>query len=177
MTERLKDLTRQFLGQRHLLLAFIYGLVRDWDAAEEILQEVWIRLAEAETKGTTVESVEKWCRGVARNLVLHHLRQKHSGRVVTDSRIVALAERAFEEHDLADAVWSSQRSWLFDCLERLPDKSRRVLQLKYGEGLRVAQIAERLQHSQDAIFKALSRIRQALADCVERRRLLEGGRA
>jgi RNA polymerase sigma-70 factor (ECF subfamily) len=177
MTDRLKDLTRQFLGQRHLLLAFIYGLVRDWDAAEEILQEVWIRLAESEPKGMTIDSIEKWCRGVARNLVLQHLRQKRSGRVVADSRIVELAERAFDEHDMAEAVWSSRRGWLYDCLERLPDKSRRLLQLKYGEGLRVAQIAEHLQHSQDAIFKALSRIRRALADCVERRRVLEGGRA
>lgn len=176
MTERLKELTRQFLGGRHQLLAFIYGLMRDWDAAEEILQEVWIRLAEAEPKGTTVQSVEKWCRGVARNLILHHLREKRSPRVVTDSRIVELADLAFEEHDLAEAVWSSRRSWLYGCMESLPDRSRQLLQLKYAEGLRVAQIADRMQRSQDAILKALSRIRQALADCVERRQALAGGR-
>lgn len=175
VTDRLKDLTRQFLGQRHQLLAFINGLVRDWDAAEEILQEVWIRLAEAEQKGTTVQSVEKWCRGVARNLILHHLRQQRSPRVVTDTRIIELAERAFDEHDLAEAVWSTRRSWLYGCMESLPEKSRQLLQLRYVDGLRVAQMADRLKRSQDAILKALSRLRQALADCVERRQALEGG--
>lgn len=176
MTERVRELTRQFLGQRHQLLAFSYGLVRDWDAAEEILQEVWIRLAEAEQKGTQVQSVEKWCRGVARNLILHHLRSKRSHQVVTDSRIVELAELAFDEHAGAEAVWSARRSWLYGCLESLPEKSRQVLHMKYVEGLRVAQMAERLERSQDAILKALSRLRQALADCVQRRQAIEGGR-
>jgi RNA polymerase sigma-70 factor (ECF subfamily) len=169
------ELTRQFIGQRHELLAFIYGLMRDWDAAEEILQEVWIRLAEAERRGTTVESVPKWCRGVARNLILHHWREKRSPHVVTDSRITELAERAFEEHDSAEAVWSARRSWLYDCMESLPARSRQLLHLKYVEGLRVAQMADRLEQSQDAILKALSRLRQALADCVRRRQAIEGG--
>jgi RNA polymerase sigma-70 factor, ECF subfamily len=175
MANPLKNLTRLFLSERHRLLAFIFGLVRDREAAEEVLQEVWIRLADASEKGVVIQSVDKWCRGVAKNLILHHLRDKRSARVVADTQIVELAEQAFAEHDAAEPVWSARRSWLLDCVEKLPQRSRELLDWKYTLGLRVAKIAERLQRSDDAIMKALSRIRQALAECVERRQALEGG--
>lgn len=175
MRERLKELTRQFLSQRHHLLAFVHGLVRDWEVAEEILQEVWICLADAEEKGTPIQAVAKWCRGVAKNLVLHHWRRQRSVRVVADSRIIELAEQAFAEHDASEAVWSSRRNWLLDCIEALPARSRELLHLKYFIGLRVADIAPRLHRSPDAIMKALSRVRQALAECVQRQQALEGG--
>jgi RNA polymerase sigma-70 factor (ECF subfamily) len=177
MSERLKELTKQFLSMRHQLLAFIHGLVRDLDAADEILQEVWIRLAEAEEKGVAIQAPDKWCRGVAKNLILHHFRDKRSTRVVADSRLMDLAEQAFDEHDSAEAVWSARRNWLFGCIESLPEKSRDLLQLRYAGGLRVTQIADRLQRSQDAIMKALSRVRQLLAECVRARQVLEGGQA
>jgi RNA polymerase sigma-70 factor (ECF subfamily) len=176
MTNRLKEYTRLFLVQRHQLLAFLFGLVRDRDAAEEMLQEVWIRLADAAEKGVEVQAVDRWCRGVARNLVLHYYRQKRSARVVADTRIIELAEQAFAEQDDADPVWTARRGWLLDCLEGLPAQSRELLDLKYTLGLRVADIAGRVQRSQDAVMKALSRIRQALAECVERRRELAEGR-
>jgi RNA polymerase sigma-70 factor (ECF subfamily) len=175
MSDRLKELTKQFLALRHGLLAFIHGLVRDLDAADEILQEVWIRLAEAEEKGVQIQATDKWCRGVAKNLILHHFRQKRTAKVVADSRLVDLAEQAFDEHDSAEMVWSARRSWLFGCIETLPEKSRELLQLRYVGGLRVTQISDRLQRSEDAIMKALSRLRQLLAECVRSRQALEGG--
>src|SRR5262249_526927 len=39
MGETLKELTRRFLAQRQALLAFLHGLVRNADVAEELLQE------------------------------------------------------------------------------------------------------------------------------------------
>jgi RNA polymerase sigma-70 factor (ECF subfamily) len=174
MTEQMKDLSRRFLEQRHQLLAFVYGLVRDRDVAEEILQEVWIRAAEAVERGVVIESAAAWCRGVSKNLVLHHYRRRRSSRVVADSRIVELAEQAFAEHDESDPVWSARRGWLTDCLDGLPRHSKELLHLKYSAGLRVADMAERLQRSQDAVMKALSRVRQALAECVKRRQAVEG---
>jgi RNA polymerase sigma-70 factor (ECF subfamily) len=172
MNETLKELTRRFLGQRQQLLAFIHGMVRDVDVAEELLQEVWIRLAEAAEKDIAVQDVPRWCRGVARNLILHHFRSRRSATVVADSRLVELAERAFEEY--GESVWATRQQWLIDCIEALPEHTRMTLRLKYGDGLKTHEIAVVQNRSPEAVMKALSRIRQVLSDCVEGRRRLEG---
>lgn len=172
----LKDLTRRFLTGRHQLLGFIHGLVRDLDVAEEILQEVWIRLADAVERGIEIRQPEPWCRGVAKNLILHHFRDKRTAKVTADSRFIELADQAFAEYaDPADGdLWTVRREVLFRCIEQLPERSREILQMKYVQGMKVADIARRKGRTLDAVMKALSRIRQILGDCVERQRTAEG---
>ncbi|QOV88807.1 sigma-70 family RNA polymerase sigma factor [Humisphaera borealis] len=175
MPEDLKDLTRRFLAHRHQLLGFIHGLVRDLDAAEEILQEVWIRLADAVERDVDIRQPEAWCRGTAKNLVLHYFRSKRTAKVTADSRFLDLAEQAFAEAEQGPSLWTTRREAVFRCVETLPDKSREIVRMKYVEGLKVAEIARRKGRSIDAVMKALSRIRQVLGECVERRRLGEDG--
>lgn len=174
MTDGLKDLTTRFLTERHLLMTFIYGLVRDAGIAEDLFQEVWVKLAEASEKGTRVDDLGKWCRGVARNLILHHWREKRSRTVVADSRIVDLAARAFDEQSASGRFGASRRQALIDCVAGLPGNSREILHLKYEQGLTVEAVAERVHRPTSGIMMALSRVRKALAVCVEKRLRLAG---
>jgi RNA polymerase sigma-70 factor, ECF subfamily len=174
MADGLKDLTSRFLAERHLLTAFIYGLVRDAGAAEDLFQEVWLKLAEAAEKGTPVGDLGKWCRGVARNLILHHWREKRSRTVVADSRIVDLAARAFDEQAATGRFGSDRRQALLDCVSSLPGNSRELIRLKYEQGLSVEAVAERVQRPYSGIMMALSRVRKALAVCVDKRLRLAG---
>lgn len=175
MAEDLKDLTRRFLANRHQLLGFIHGLVRDLDVAEEILQEVWLRLADAVERDVDIRQPEAWCRGTAKNLVLHHFRSKRTAKVTADSRFLDLAEQAFAEAADGPSLWTTRREAVFRCVELLPDKSREIVRLKYVEGMKVADIARKNGRTLDAVMKALSRIRQVLGECVERRRLVDEG--
>jgi RNA polymerase sigma-70 factor (ECF subfamily) len=163
-----QELSRQFIAGRHDLMAFIFGLVRDPQVAEDMFQEVWIRLAQASDKGTEIRDLPKWSRGVARNLILHHWRRERGRKVVADSRIVELAERAFEEREAAGQDLSRKRA-LVDCVKGLPEKSRSLLELKYDEGLPGSEVATRLGSTYDAVMRTLSRVRQALARCVEKK--------
>ncbi|MBN1673674.1 MAG: sigma-70 family RNA polymerase sigma factor [Kiritimatiellae bacterium] len=168
MKPTIKELSRQFLADRYVLTGFIHGLVRDPGAAEDIFQEVWIRLAEAVERGMTIENPRKWCRGVARNLILHYWRDKQTAKVAFDSRLVEAAEQAFDEQDHARDFWEMRRQALVGCVEGLPNKSKRLLSLKYEAGLTSEAVGERLKKSAASIMMALSRVRRALAQCVER---------
>src|SRR5262245_14241093 len=98
MSTEIRDLTTAFLAERHGLMAFIYGMVREQHAAEDIFQEVWLRLAQAAEQNVDIEDQPAWCRGVARNLILHHWRS--NSRMVVDSELVELlelTELAFDE--------------------------------------------------------------------------------
>ena len=85
---------------------------------------------------------------------------------MADSELLNLVEAALNERQ---DYWADRRQALMECIDRLPDKSRQLLQLKYDEGLSLAAMAERLQRSVDGLKMALCRVRQGLVECAERR--------
>ena len=174
MDDRLKQYSSQFLTNRYGLMAFIGGLVRNPDVAEDIFQEVWIKLAEATEKGTAIQDPVRWCRQVAKNLILHYWREKHAGKLAGDTRLIDLAEQAFGEEDLTQERWTARRRALTECVKGLPEQSKQILALKYERGLTVVAIAERVQRSYDAVMMLLSRVRRVLTQCVEKKLQLSG---
>ena len=176
MSESLKLVTTQFLASRPHLMAFIYGLVRDPQMAEDVYQEVWLKLANAMEKGVVIEDQGKWCRKVAKNLIVQYWREQRDAKVVADSTLlefVDFVELAFDESASREDRWSDRQLALNDCVQVLPGKSRQLLLLKYDEGFSISTIAARLQQSTAAVVKALVRLRQALAVCVEKKLKLQ----
>jgi RNA polymerase sigma-70 factor, ECF subfamily len=169
MSVDLEELGAQFLAQRHVLMAFISGLIRDPSAAEDILQEVWLRLSEASRNGTQIVNLNKWCRATARNLILHHWRQRRSPLVIPDSSMLDLVERAFDEQDGAHSVWTERKNALLECMRSLPEKSRQILVQVYESGMRLSDLAARSGLTYAAMLMLLSRLRKALRECVDRR--------
>ena len=63
------------------------------------------------------------------------------------------------------------------CIEQVRGRSRRVLELRYLEDQKPAEIAERLKTTSASVRVTLSRARQVLQRCIERRLgLSRGGR-
>ena len=176
MSETLKQVTTEFLASRPQLMAFIYGLVRHPQMAEDIYQEVWLKLAGALENGVVIESQAKWCRTVAKNLIIQHWREKRDAKVVADSTLLEFidyVELAFHEGDSSEDRWSDRQHALMQCVEALPEKSRQLLKLKYDEGFSISSIATHLRQSTAAVVKALMRLRQALGVCVEKKLKLQ----
>ena len=174
------ELATEFLANRHVLMSFIAGLVRDVHEAEDIFQEVWIRLAKASEQGVVIENQLKWCRGVAKNLILHYWRDHRTAKVIADSDLLAFlnyVELAYEEKETTPDQWNDRQQALHDCVNALPGKSRQLLKLKYDEQCTIVEICERLGKSSAAIVKALLRLRSALAVCVEKKLRLQEFRA
>jgi RNA polymerase sigma-70 factor, ECF subfamily len=173
-SETIQRAAAEFIHDRHRLGAFVGGLLRDAHAAEDVIQEVWVRLAAEVEKGTVIENQPAWCRGVARNLILKHWRTQQTAKVVADSEVMeaflAQVETAFSEADQdAEDEWHRRQQALDDCVAALPEKSRRMLSLRYEGRKSVEEVARTTGQSFDAVTKSLYRLRQALTDCVERK--------
>jgi RNA polymerase sigma-70 factor (ECF subfamily) len=176
MNERTQHITAQFLADRHRLMAFIHGLLRDPQTAEDVFQEVWLKLSAELEKGTLIENPPAWCRTVARNLILMHWRSRKTSRVIVDSTLTEFldfVEQAFAENETVDETGPERRRALAGCLRALPEKSRRLITLKYEQELPLKEIAGAVGQSTDAVIKTLVRLRQALAACVEKRLKLQ----
>jgi RNA polymerase sigma-70 factor (ECF subfamily) len=174
MTYTLKELTAEFLAHRQQLMAFVYGLCRNQHVAEDVLQEVWLKMATFVEKGGRIENPVSWCRTVAKNIVFQQWRSQKNAKVLSDSELLEFlnfVETAFVENDREFP--SDRQVALNDCVKDLPQKSKRLLFLKYDEALSITEIAESTQQSTDAVVKALLRLRKALSVCVQKRMRLE----
>ncbi|MEI7731964.1 MAG: sigma-70 family RNA polymerase sigma factor [Verrucomicrobiota bacterium] len=169
-----RPLTTQFLAHRHSLYAFINGFVRHPQDAEDIFQEVWVRLSDALTRGDVIQDLPKWCRGTARNLILHYWRDRQKEKVIVDQELMELVEVAFKEQEDNQDYWLARRQALCHCLETLPDRSRHLLQMKYDLGHTTKRMSEELKQSVDSVMMALSRLRRALRECAEKKLRLLG---
>lgn len=167
--ESIKDLGAVFLSQRHRLMAFIQGLVRNPSVSEDIFQEVWVRFAEASASGVIIEYKSAWCRAVARNLIFHYWRDRKGELLVGDPELLSLVESAFDETESHLAEAELRRESLANCLRLLPEKSRELLKLKYYAGLSAKAIGRSFKQSPESVLMALSRVRRIMAKCIKGR--------
>jgi RNA polymerase sigma-70 factor (ECF subfamily) len=52
------------------------------------------------------------------------------------------------------------------CITKLPEKHRTLIQQAYSKGTKIDKMAERAGRTPMSLYKALHRIRIALADCI-----------
>jgi RNA polymerase sigma-70 factor (ECF subfamily) len=157
-------------NQRRLFL-YVMSMVPNWNDTEEIIQEtnlvLWRDFARFEL-GTNFTA---WACKAAFHQVLAWRKRVRRDRL--EFSPVFLEAVAAEATAAADAL-DERSECLAHCIERLPADRRRMLRLRYSEGLSIEAIARQLERSEEAVYRALSRIRRALHDCVARARLAEG---
>jgi len=163
-----EQLIREFQRDRLRLLAYIRSLVGDPDLAEDLFQGVSVVVLQRADEFVAGGDLQAWCRGIARNLVLRERKSARRLRAFESDRLADLVDTAFEESAGRDLM-DSHRTDLRRCLELLAEQTRQIVQLRYGSGLSLRQIATRLERTEGAIQVALSRVRKWLGDCVQRR--------
>ena len=171
--DRRADFLRLFLRHQVGLRAFIGSLLRDRDARDDVFQEVALVLWDEFARYDPARPFGAWARGIAANKVQQRWRQDTRAPAPWPPKAVQALLDAYERTERAEAP---QAEALRRCVERLPEKARRLLALRYEESLTLAAIAGRVRASLDAVHKALSRLRERLQRCVERRLAAEGGR-
>ena len=160
------DFLRCFLQEETLLRAFLYGATGNTDAAEELLQMIAGKLWEKWDQFDPTRPFRPWALGMARLEVLKWRQQlARSKEVLSPEAIEQLSEAADEYAQDID----SRYQFLRECLDTLTGRTRGVLQMKYGEGLKIAQIAGRVGKSVEAVEMILVRGRRMLRDCIDRK--------
>jgi len=155
-----------FLEHQVAVRAFIGSLVRDRHTRDDLFQEVALTLWHEFPRYDRARSFGAWARGIAANKVLQRWHK--------DNRLPApfppdAIQALLDACERGEQSESYKAEALEACLEQLPAKSRELLNLRYERSLKLGEIAQRLHSTLDAVHKALSRIRDRLAQCVERR--------
>ena len=81
---------------------------------------------------------------------------------------LGLAEhiRQLAEDREAPPRYEEEIGVLRNCMQKLPEKSRELIQLYYYHEIGTPAIAEQLDMKSDTVCRALSRVREKLRDCI-----------
>jgi RNA polymerase sigma-70 factor, ECF subfamily len=164
--KEVEELAAHWTGAQRTVAAFVRTLVTDFHESEEILQRVAVTLVRKYEQYDRSRPFVAWAIGFAKLEALAFLRQRGKNRLVFDDALVA---GIAESHQRAAERSLPTPQFLDECLEELDGRSRRAIELRYGENLRTAQISRAMMISDGAARMLLSRARTLLRKCVEAR--------
>jgi RNA polymerase sigma-70 factor, ECF subfamily len=160
-----EEVIRLFMKHRAGLFAFALAVVRDFQFAEDVLQEVAVVVCEQWEDFKPGTNFSAWARQITRNKIYSMSRVSQRNIALTpeamDGFEFAASRHGEEDPDRIDA--------LRHCLQKLGEKARQIVLLRYHQGLDCSTVAQRLQSTAPAIHMALSRIRSRLSDCITAR--------
>lgn len=160
------NLLKLLLSQRAMLIGYVSAIVRDSSLAEDIFQNVAVLVLKKADSLEEGPSLAGWFRKAARFEALKALKKRDRIPPVLDETVLDLLEEEWAASD-ETADESADLEALRRCMERLTPNSRRLLKLRYHEGLVGAPLGERLAKPLNTIYVALARIHRKLAECVK----------
>lgn len=148
----------------HALCQFAYPKVRNWDAAEDIVQEVFVKLWNKRDQISIQTSLKSYLYTATKNLCLNYI-QKQKRDIELNQVYLEKQELAEQDPEAKSAEVLQQK--IQEALETLPPKCREVFTLSRYEGLTYQEIADTMGISpktvENQMGKALSLMRKSLS--------------
>ena len=163
-----------YLAKRDDLVRFLTARLGSAAAAEDLVQDLYVRLATIELTGV-VENPSAFLYRAAINLMLDRSRgERRSGlreRAWYDSQSVSIAGAAATDAPSPEEATSARQRLqkLVEAVEGLPPKTRRAFELHKFEGLSQAETAARLGVSRKTVENQLAAALKALTAKLGRR--------
>ena len=136
---------------RTTLVRLAFGILRDSEEAEDVVQDVLLRLWQM--RDQLRMPIGPLARVLTRNRCIDIVRRKKPA--------AELSMAVFQEEDEA---LRERIEGMMKVIETLPDLQQTILRLRHMEGMEFKEIAELTGSTETAVRKALSRARQAVRD-------------
>src|SRR6266436_5497001 len=160
---------------RRPLVNFLYRMVRNREQAEDLAQEVFIRVYRAREDYVPSAKFTTWLFRIATNLALNSVRDNRYQRmeISLDAPVTVDAEDGEEKAlDVAEQhlVEEARRKMIRHAIDKLPEKQRAAVLLHKYQELDYGEISKILQCSESALksllFRAYETLRVELAPLV-----------
>jgi RNA polymerase sigma-70 factor, ECF subfamily len=154
----------RFVACQDELYGYIGALLPRRDDADEVFQETSLKLLQNRKKYDSSRPFRPWAFTIALNEVRLFIRRRRRGGVMfSDAMLTVVAEEQFR----SDTMIRNALGQLADCLKKLAEEKRRLLEQCYAGTHTIKTIAARQGVEADALYKQLERIRRVLFDCMK----------
>jgi RNA polymerase sigma-70 factor, ECF subfamily len=159
--------TELVFAVRKELRIFLSAHATSIDMVEEVLQNTLVtcyeNIGKYELRGTFLS----WVKGIGRNLLLKELHAR-SRYVVVENDVLEriVVDAALASADKAEGRQQDMVERLRQCIDKLPDPSRQLVNRRYFERTTVRDLAQSLNRTESWAAVTLFRIREALRVCM-----------
>ncbi len=166
--EQAAGYVQHLTGCQNQLYGYIYSLLRNAEAAWDVLQETNVVLWRKAAEYDVARPFLPWALGIAFNQVRAARTRLGRDKLMfhEDSTLEAISAdwlAALDNQLPADVEIAMD-----GCLQRLPAKHREVVERHYRGGESLGAIAKTLSRTANAVGVMLHRIRLALAQCIDK---------
>lgn len=165
-TPRQRDLVQHlFISHVEELRAFVTAFMPDPDVAEEVIHATFTAVTKRAGEYAPEQPFNTWLQSIAReNVVLLAEKASAESRPFSADVIEVLGPGRTTTN-----LTPERLKVLEECIMALAPQTRRLVQLRYRQAMRPAEVAEVMGWTAASVRVALSRARTVLRDCVERK--------
>ena len=159
----LNEFKNTILPIKNKLFRFALSINNDRAEAEDIVQEVFIKIWNKREHLSQIDNLEAWCMKLTRNLTIDKLRSKHKRTRELDATFDISSDEAtpLAKAEAHDTIFRVKQF-----INQLPEKMRAVIQLRDIEEMTYKEISEILDMPINQVkinlFRARKQIRHQL---------------
>jgi RNA polymerase sigma-70 factor (ECF subfamily) len=157
-------LTLLWLDAEPAVRAYVSAVVRGFHDAQDVSQQVALTVARRFDEYDGSRPFVAWALWLAKSRIADHFRKQGREQLVFSE---SLMDELAEALEVRQRRVAERQAALERCVEKLPEKSRRILSLRYVEETSVEEMAEKLASTPGSVRVILFRIRNLLAQCIE----------
>lgn len=161
----------------HDVFQFLFYMVKSREQAEDLVQEVYIRVLKAYGRFEGKSSEKTWIFSIARNVAIDHFRkQKGWKQKLIESFDFSDRQIKDEEQLIPEelAIQNEQIKLMYDCLDRCTVDQRMVIIMRYIQELSIAETAEALAWTESKVKTTQHRALKTLKKLMETKLEKEG---
>lgn len=155
---------RIILPLKDKLFRLAWSIVRDSAEAEDIVQDVFLKLWLKMTSGDNIKNLEAYCFRATKNLALDRVESLSIRK--TENIAPELESGIFTDHvtPFFKLVETERNTLIYRCIDQLSKNQKMVFQLREIEGMSYKEIANALDISEDLVKVSLFRARNKLKE-------------
>ena len=158
---------RIILPLKDKLFRLAWSIVRDSAEAEDIVQDMFVKLWSKIDEWDNIENLEAYCFRATKNLALDRMESleiRKTENISPELESSTFTDRVTPFNKLEE---TERYTLLYNCIYQLPEKQKMVFQLREIEGMSYREIADTLQMSEEmvkvSLFRARGRLKKQLS--------------
>ena len=134
---------------------------------EDIAQQVFLEFLAKEARWDLSQDARPLLATMTRHVAMRLWRERTRQQPEVVQKLADHIRLLAEERDLPPR-YQEEVGVLRSCLQKLPEKSRELVELYYYNEVGTADIAGQFEMKADTVCRALSRVRDKLRECIQR---------